>query len=58
MCELSLWLCLYYHDCKSSSQLLKIYYFFFFFKDAKGQETNVEIEIVGEKVCVIQLVES
>ena len=57
MCELSLWLCLYYHDCKSSSQLLKMYYFFFF-KDAKGQETNVEIEIAGEKVCVIQLVES
>lgn len=28
----------------------------FFFKDAKGQETNVEIEIAGEKVCVIQLV--
>lgn len=56
MCELSLWLCLYYHDCKSSSQLLKMYYFFF--KDAKGQETNVEIEIAGEKVCVIQLVES
>lgn len=56
MCELSLWLCLYYRDCKSSSQLLKMYYFFF--KDAKGQETNVEIEIAGEKVCVIQLVES
>ena len=29
MCELSLWLCLYYRDCKSSSQLLKMYYFFF-----------------------------
>ena len=57
MCELSLWLCLHYRDCKSSSQLLKMYYFFFF-KDAKGQETNVEIEIAGEKVCVIQLVES